>query len=149
MFKVARSALVEYSAEKMFALVDDIESYPEFMKSCVAAELLSRTDREVRARLTLGRSGVEQSFSTRNVLEPPNKMTMYLLEGPFKTFEGYWEFEALAANSCKVSLNLQFVFNNPLLNLTLGKLLESVAGEQVDALCARADKVYGEAPVQK
>ena len=68
---------------------------------------------------------------------------MRLLEGPFKHFEGRWRFDPLAEDACKVSLHLNFTFSNPLLMLTAGKLFEQPIAQQVDALCRRADELFG------
>ncbi|MGH1487664.1 MAG: type II toxin-antitoxin system RatA family toxin [Cellvibrionaceae bacterium] len=143
MAKVERSALVAYSAQQMFDLINDIESYPLFMTGCVAAEVISANEKTVEARLTLGKSGIEQSFITRNELIPPSQMIMRLVEGPFSHFEGRWQFDSLQESACKVSLNLEFAFSNPILALSVGKWMQETASQQVDALCQRADVVYG------
>lgn len=142
MVTISRSALVEYSAQQMFDLINDIEAYPEFMTGCLAAELLEKSDTVLEAKLTLGKSSFQQSFVTRNELLPPNKMTMRFVEGPFRFFEGHWQFQALADNACKVSLDLEFEFSNPIVAMTVGKWFEETAGQQVDALCERASVVY-------
>ncbi len=142
MAKVARSALVSHSSAKMFDLINDIPSYPLFLSGCVAAEVLSSDETFVEARLTLGKSGIQQSFITRNELLPPEQMIMRLVDGPFSHFEGRWQFESLDEDACKVSLNLEFAFNNPILSMTAGKWLEEIASKQVDSLCQRADEVY-------
>jgi len=59
---------VEYAAQQMFDLINDIAAYPQFMPGCLGAEIISQTDEVVEARLTLGKSGIQQSFVTRNVL---------------------------------------------------------------------------------
>jgi ribosome-associated toxin RatA of RatAB toxin-antitoxin module len=142
MATVARSAIVAYSSQQMFDLINDIESYPHFLAGCVESEILSRDDNFVEARLTLGKSGIQQSFVTRNELLPPGKMVMRLKDGPFKSFEGTWRFQALNENACKVSLDLEFSFKNPILAMTAGKFLEEIANRQVDSLCRRADELY-------
>lgn len=139
---VERSALVAYSAQQMFDLINDIESYPLFLDGCVAAEVIAREESSVEARLTLGMSGMQQSFVTRNELLPPEQMIMRLIEGPFIQFEGCWSFKPLDENACKVSLELEFVFNNPILDMSAGKLLKTIANRQVDSLCLRAEHVY-------
>jgi ribosome-associated toxin RatA of RatAB toxin-antitoxin module len=141
--KVNRSALVNYSAQKMFNLINDIESYPEFMTGCQGAEILNKEDNVVEARLTLGKHGIQQSFVTRNELFEPQKMIMRLVEGPFSQFEGHWSFDAIDEDACKVILDLDFQFDNPLLSMTMGSVLQDVASKQVDALCNRAEKIYG------
>ena len=128
----------------MFDLINDIEAYPHFMTGCLAAEVLERGDDFVEASLTLGKSGFQQRFVTRNELQPPTLMVMRFVQGPFRTFEGRWSFQALSDSACKVSLDLEFEFSNPLLAMTAGRWFEESAGQQVDALCQRAREVYGE-----
>ena len=142
MVNIVRSALVEYSAKQMFDLINDIESYPQFMSGCLAAEVLERSDTVVEARLTLGKSGIQQSFVTRNELIVPELMVMRFVEGPFSSFEGRWQFHSLSETACKVSLDLEFEFSNPILAMTVGQWFEQTAGQQVDALCQRAEEVY-------
>lgn len=142
MARVSRSALVPFSSEQMFDLINDIEAYPEFMTGCTAAKILKTEKDSVEARLTLGVSGIEQSFVTRNELLPPTEMKMHLVDGPFTSFEGVWCFEALGDQGCKVSFDLEFTFKNPLLSMTMGSMLEKIASQQVEALCERANKVY-------
>jgi ribosome-associated toxin RatA of RatAB toxin-antitoxin module len=142
MIKLSRSALVEYSAQQMFDLINDINSYPEFMSGCLAAEVIVQDENFAEARLTLGKSGFQQSFITRNELNPPESMIMHFVEGPFRFFEGRWQFHSLTDSACKVSLDLEFEFSNPILALTLGPWFEKTSSQQVDALCQRADDVY-------
>ncbi|MFT7389650.1 MAG: ribosome-associated toxin RatA of RatAB toxin-antitoxin module [Candidatus Endobugula sp.] len=143
MVTITRSALVEYSARQMYDLINDIEAYPLFMSGCLAAEMIHHTDDTVEARLTLGKSGFQQSFITRNTLIPPEAMVMHLVEGPFKKFDGRWQFDTLSDTACKVSLYLEFEFASPILAITLGSWFERKTNQQVDALCQRADDVYG------
>ncbi|MGH1441559.1 MAG: type II toxin-antitoxin system RatA family toxin [Cellvibrionaceae bacterium] len=146
MARVSRSAVVPYSAQQMFDLINDIQSYPEFMTGCVGAEVLESSEECVQAKLTLGLAGIHQSFVTRNELLPPNQMKMHLVDGPFSRFEGIWSFddapEGQTQAGCKVGLELDFAFSNPLLGMTVGRMIEDVASQQVDALCQRAEKVY-------
>lgn len=139
---VNRSALVTYSAQQMFDLVNDIEAYPQFMDGCVGARILKREADWLEARLDLSRAGVHQSFITRNHLQAPTCMSMTLVEGPFKHLKGGWHFTPLAENACKVSFELEFELQNKLLGMAVGKLFETVANKQVDALCERAKQMY-------
>lgn len=142
-YSVNRTALVTYSAQQMFDLVNDIEAYPQYMDGCVSATILQRHDDWLEARLDLSKAGVRQSFVTRNQLQAPSTMTMTLVEGPFSYLRGCWRFTALADTACKVSFELEFELQNKLLGMAIGKLFEAVASKQVDALCARAKHIYG------
>lgn len=140
---VQRSALVNYSAQQMFDLVNDIEAYPQYMEGCVGAQVLKREADWVEARLELSKAGVTQSFVTRNQLRAPTTMTMALVDGPFSRLQGCWSFTPLGDAACKVNFELEFALKNRLLGMAVGKLFESVANKQVDALCARARQIYG------
>lgn len=140
---VQRSALVNYSAQQMFDLVNDIEAYPQYMEGCVGARILKREVDWLEARLELSKAGVTQSFVTRNYLQPPTSMTMTLVDGPFSRLQGCWNFSPLGDSACKVSFELEFAFKNRLLAMAAGKVFESLANKQVDALCVRAKQVYG------
>lgn len=141
-YSVKRSALVTFSAQQMFDLVNDIEAYPQYMDGCTGATILKRDGDWLEARLELSKAGVSQSFVTRNHLQSPERMTMVLVDGPFKRLEGCWQFTPLAADACKVSFELEFELQNKLLGMAVGKLFESVASKQVDALCERAKQLY-------
>jgi len=141
--RVERSALVDYSAEQMFELVNDIEAYPQYMDDCVSAEVLSRGEGWLEARLELQKAGISQSFVTRNTLEPPHRMSMSLVEGPFSKLEGCWSFREIDGGACRVTLELEFEMQNRLLSMAVGKFFEMTASQQVDALCERARQVYG------
>jgi len=143
MVTIERSALVQYSAEQMFALVNDIEQYPEFMQGCINAEVLDRTETQLTGRLTLGKAGLKYSFSTQNQLEPPNAMYMTLLDGPFRHFDATWRFTPLSEHACKVSLDMKFDLAGGMLGAAMGKLFQHSANNLVDALVERARKVYG------
>jgi ribosome-associated toxin RatA of RatAB toxin-antitoxin module len=141
--EINRSALLLYPAAKMYALVDDIESYPSFMDGCVGAEVLARTADMVEARLHLLKAGIRQSFTTRNYLSAPGSIEMELVEGPFESFRGRWGFDSLRDDACKVSLYLAFRMSNALAGRAGRTLFESAASSLVDALCRRAREVYG------
>jgi len=143
MTHIQRSALLPYSSEQLFDLVNDIASYPEYMDGCIDATILSQDDDSMTARLYLKKGGISQSFATRNQLFKPTKITLELLEGPFEKLHGEWQFTALASNACKVSLDLRFNMQNTLAHKAIEKLFENVTGNLVNALCQRAKLIYG------
>lgn len=140
---IQRSALVGYSAQQMYALVNDVENYPYFMDGCVGAEVLSLGENTMEARLDLKKGTLEKSFMTRNTLIPNERIELHLLQGPFKTLEGIWMFQALTDQACKVSLDLTFEFENKLLAIAADRWFESVGNKLVSAVSDRAKEVYG------
>jgi ribosome-associated toxin RatA of RatAB toxin-antitoxin module len=144
MKEVKRSALVPYTAEQMFALVEDIERYPQFLPWVSAAQLLERKPGEVIGRLEMHRAGMREVVTTRNVLTPPREITLALLTGPFKTLEGRWRFEPIGSDrGTRVDLTIRFEFVNSMLTLLLSRTFEKSCNELVDAFVARARAVYG------
>lgn len=140
---VQRSALVMHSDQSMYDLVNDVASYPLFMEGCQTAEVFEHSDQQMVARLDLKKGGVKTSFMTRNRLQSPSTIEMNLEDGPFKRLRGVWTFKSLTPQACKVSLDLEFEFNNMAVGLAASKLFSTMANELVDSLCRRADEVYG------
>jgi ribosome-associated toxin RatA of RatAB toxin-antitoxin module len=127
----------------MFALVQDIEGYPQFVPWVSSAQVISRTESEVVGQLEMERSGLREKFTTRNVLMPPNRMDLKLVDGPFKVLEGIWSFEPIGDKGTKIGLNIRFEFANPMLSLMLSRTFEKSCAQLVDAFVARARTVYG------
>ena len=143
MTEIRRSALVALTPEQMFDVVNDIEAYPVFLPFCTSSRVIERKEDEVTAALTISKSGITQTFRTRNILAPPNHILLKLVAGPFSRLTGEWRFDAVGAAGCKVSLYLDFEFDNRLLNLAFGQVFKLVADRMVDAFCERAEQVYG------
>jgi len=142
MKRIARSAIVEHSAGRMFALVDDIESYPRFLPWCRAASVDERTPEWVRATLRVGMRGLNQTFSTRNELHAPEAMDMRLVKGPFRHFAASWRFKPLSAQACSVEFSLEYEMAGPLAKM-LEPLFDHIADTMVDAFTRRAGDLHG------
>ncbi len=140
---ISRSALVPFSVVQMYAIVDDIESYGEFLPWCSGTDVISRDEDEVRASICISKAGFNKSFATCNRLQKNKMIEMRLLEGPFKQLEGFWRFDALAEDACKVSLDLQFEFSSKIVGATFGPIFGQIASSLVDSFLKRAKQIYG------
>jgi len=145
MKRIARSAIVEHSAQQMYALVDDVESYPRFLPWCIDARVES-LDGKKRATLTAGLRGLRQSFTTLNENRPAEAIDMRLLEGPFRRFNAAWRFRALSAQACAIDFSLEYEFSSRALGKMLEPLFGEIADTMVDAFKRRADEVHGDDP---
>ena len=143
MRQVDRTALVPYTPEQMFALVADIERYPEFVPSVVGAKVLQKDERGVIGQLEMERAGIREKFTTRNVFEPPVRMSLALVDGPFRLLDGLWTFDAVGDKGTKIRLAIRFEFANPLSAMLLSRAFEKTCGDMVDAFVDRARIVYG------
>lgn len=140
---IERSALVPYSAAQMFALVDGIAGYPDFLPWCVGAEELARGQEQVEARLKVSKGPFQNSFSTRNTLRADEHISMELLDGPFRYLTGCWTFLSLRADACKVTLNLDFEFSSRTADAAFSRLFGDVMASMIDAFTQQARKQYG------
>ena len=143
MIEIRRSALVKYSPAQMFDLVNDVEAYPKRFPWCAGAEILERQQDVLVARLDLKFAGLRQSFTTRNTVERPRRVQMSLVDGPFHSLEGVWDFIALGEVGCKVAFALDFDYAGRLGGGALKLGFQGVAGRMVDDFCAEAGRVYG------
>jgi ribosome-associated toxin RatA of RatAB toxin-antitoxin module len=143
MRQVDRTALVPYTPEQMFALVADIERYPQFVPWVKSSKVLQQDERGVIGQLEMERGGVKEKFTTRNVLEPPVRMSLALVEGPFRLLDGLWTFERLGEKGTKIRLTIRFEFANPLTAMFLSRAFEKSCGELVDSFVERARAQYG------
>jgi ribosome-associated toxin RatA of RatAB toxin-antitoxin module len=141
---IARSAIVEHSAAEMYALVDDIESYPRFLPWCLQARAEGSGSTR-RATLTAGLRGIRQSFTTQNESRPGEAIELRLVEGPFREFAGSWRFSALSPRACRIDFSLRYQFASRALAKLLEPLFAEIADSMVDAFKRRADQVYGAA----
>jgi ribosome-associated toxin RatA of RatAB toxin-antitoxin module len=137
---IHRSALVEHSAAKMFALVNDIASYPRRFDWCEAADVLEADAVRVVARLDLGLGGLSTWFTTENTLAPPHYIDMVLRDGPFRKLAGRWQFHALDECACKVTLSLDFEPSSKLLGPAFVLGFQTLADRMVDDFVRVADR---------
>ncbi|SFR59205.1 Ribosome association toxin PasT (RatA) of the RatAB toxin-antitoxin module [Marinobacter daqiaonensis] len=140
--QIDKSALVLHSAERMFFLVDDVGSYPQFLPWCAGAEVHERTEAEVIASLEVAKGGMRHRLTTRNLRMTPERIDMQLVDGPFRNLKGHWHFKPLDEVACKVILQLEFDFSGPLSRMTFGPVFSQAANTMVEAFCRRADEVY-------
>jgi ribosome-associated toxin RatA of RatAB toxin-antitoxin module len=138
-----KSALVPHSCETLFALVDDVESYPEFLPWCSGARVFSRDERTTHARIDVDYHGLRSHVTTRNAKEPPTRMTLVLEEGPFERFTGEWTFTALGSEGCRVEFALDYKASGGAIASVLEGVFGFIASTLVDRFVERASQVAG------
>ncbi len=131
-----------FSCAQMYELVNDVESYPQFLPWCERGEILARDPEHMRARLTLAKGRLRHSFTTENHLVCNASIDLHLIDGPFRAFNGAWRFEP-RDTGCRVSLKMDFEFSNRLVAATLGVLFKKITTTLVESFNARAHELYG------
>jgi ribosome-associated toxin RatA of RatAB toxin-antitoxin module len=138
MREIEHAALVAQPPARLFALINDIERYPEFIPWCTHSRVQSRTEREIIATLGVHRGPLTGEFTTRNELEPDRRVLMHLVSGPFRMLEGEWLLSPIGASGCRVQLKMRFAFRNPLTAALFERAFAQGAASLVDAFVARA-----------
>ena len=145
MIVVERSVLVEYSAAQMQRLVEDVAAYPQFLPWCSGAGVTSIGPGLVEASIEINFRGIRQSFTTRNSIDqesPIHRIHMNLVDGPFKSLNGDWQFQPLSSDACKVMLSLQYEFSSRLLEKAVGPVFRHITDTLVDAFVQRARAIF-------
>ena len=134
--------VLPYTPEQMFALVADVEKYPQFLPWCVACRIASRpSPTEFTADLAVGFKMVREQFTSQVVLTPTERVEVRYLKGPFQHLRNEWTFRP-APNGCELGFFLSFEFRSPLRQTLIGALFEEAVRRMVAAFEARAKKLY-------
>jgi coenzyme Q-binding protein COQ10 len=144
---------VPFTPQQMFALVADVERYPEFLPLCEALEVRARGqegDAQVLvADMTVGYGAIRETFTSRVTLDPARLTVQAKGEpgspGPFSRLENRWEFRA-AQGGCDVGFSIAYEFRSMLLQMLVGALFERAFRRYTRAFEERAEAIYGSEP---
>lgn len=139
---VEKTVLIEYSAAQMYALVENVAAYPEFLPWCGGTEILKKEGNITRAAIIIDFRGIKQRFSTENRASPSQLIEMNLVDGPFRQLDGSWRFKALGDDACKVEFRLHYEFSSKLLEKIVGPVFHFIATTFVEAFVKRAQQLY-------
>ena len=148
MKNVSKSVLIWYSPEEMYALVTDVERYPEFLPWCDHGKVVEQDAGGMVAEMGITFSGIRQVFTTRNEHVPAQSVVVQLVDGPFSLLDGTWLFHPLGrpgseAEACKIEFDLRYAFASPALEAVVSPVFDRVANTFVDCFVRRAEDVYG------
>jgi ribosome-associated toxin RatA of RatAB toxin-antitoxin module len=143
MLVVERTALVTFTPAQMFALVNDVPRYPDFLPWCIAARVEDVSATERIASLKIARGVLQTEFTTRNTLIQDAQIQMQLTHGPFRDLSGEWHFDAIGSRGARVQFRVEFEFKNRVTAAAFNAVFESLCGTIVDAFAQRAQRVYG------
>jgi len=141
--RVRKSVLVPFSAARLFALVDGVADYPQFLPWCAGTTVLEQHENGKTARIDIDYHGVRAHFTTANENRPPESIVVTLQDGPFRHLHGEWRFLALAEDACKVEFELAYEFATHLLERIVGPVFSHIADTFVDAFVRRAEQLHG------
>lgn len=140
---ISRNALVMFSVEQMYQLINDVLAYPEFIPDCGGSKIVEENENEVTASLLVSKGGLKKWFTTKNTLVSNEEIQMTLVDGPFKQLVGRWQLTKLSDEACKISLHLEYEFSSKVFDLAFGRVFNGIANNMVQAFTQRAKEIYG------
>ena len=141
----AENRVLPYSDEQLFDMVADVRRYPEFLPWCVGARIVSRTENELVADLTIGFKMFRETFRSNVTLERPHHVHVRYLTGPFRYLNNHWRFRPVA-NGTEVDFFVDFEFKSRLLQAVIGTVFNEAVRLMVRSFERRAAILYRRAP---
>ena len=133
--------MVPYTDMQMYSLVNDIDSYSEFVPWCVQGHIESTQGNKVLGVLVFSRYGIRYTLKTLNTCYQPHKVELSLVEGPLEKLVGSWAFQSLE-NGCEVSLELDMIMQSFGMNMLFSSMFDSLSKQLVQIFVERAHRVY-------
>jgi ribosome-associated toxin RatA of RatAB toxin-antitoxin module len=135
---ITRKVIVDHAAEAMFALVDGVEAYPQFLPWCSGVHVFGRTPGETHARIDIDFHGLKSHVATRNRNEPPEWIHLELADGPFERLAGHWHIRPLGAEGCAIEFSIDYAFSSRALEAVMGPVFGQIMETIVDRFVERA-----------
>ncbi|MET0599598.1 MAG: type II toxin-antitoxin system RatA family toxin [Mesorhizobium sp.] len=141
---------VRHPPEQMFALVADVERYPEFVPLCERLTVRSRKERDGRAvlvaEMTVGYKAIRETFTSQVHLKPDtDEIDVSYLDGPFRYLKNTWRFDP-SGPGCDVHFSIDYEFKSRFLGAMMGAMFDRAFRMFTHAFEKRADQVYGAPP---
>lgn len=141
---INKQLIVPYSTQQMFDLINAVEQYAEFLPWCKSTEIHWRNDNALEATIHLSKGPISYSITTKNTMQPHNRIDMLYVAGPFKACHGTWRFEPTDKTSqCKIIFEMAYEFVSKMQGLLIEPVFNPIANTLIDAFYERAQKIYG------
>lgn len=140
----AERRTLPFTPEQLFALVADVEKYPEFLPWCVGARIRRRQGNEILADLIVGFKMFRERFTSRVTLTPSDRIDVAYSEGPFKYLDNHWLFEADGKGGCIIDFYVDFEFRSRVLQSLIGMVFNEAVSRMVSAFEKRARDLYAD-----
>ena len=140
---------VRHAAAQMFALVADVERYPEFVPLCRALTVKSRSEKEdgvevLVADMTVAYKLVRETFTSRVTLDRPElRIFVEYLSGPFKRMQNRWRFVPIGKDACEIEFFIDYEFRSRTLAAVMGAVFDAAFRKFAVAFEQRADEIHG------
>ena len=132
-----------YSPDQLYDLVADIEKYPEFLPWCAATRILSKSETEIMADLSVGYKFFRETFRSRVHLTPKTRIDIEYISGPFHHLNNHWVFTEAPEFGTNIDFFIDFEFRNSLFQSATRIVFEGAFNQMLSSFEKRAQQLYG------
>jgi len=139
---------VQHSAADMFALVADVERYPEFVPLCRELKVRRRVVQAegvevLTADMTVAYKMIRETFTSKVTLDTPRlRILVEYLNGPFRQMENHWIFRPVSDRTSDIEFFISYEFRSRMLGAVMGAVFEAAFRKFAEAFERRADRVF-------
>jgi coenzyme Q-binding protein COQ10 len=139
---------VRHSPDDMFALVADVERYPEFVPMCTRLKLRRSGEGQggkqiMLADMSIGYKFINETFTSRVTLDKQkDTILVEYVDGPFRKLENRWTFKDDGKGGCDVLFYIDYEFKSRTFGMLAGAVFDTVFRKMTEAFEARADTIY-------
>lgn len=142
--QIVQRYLSRHTAEQLFAVAADVESYPRFLFWCESARVTRRDGNRLTVDNQFGIGPLRARFETKATLDPPRAIDITSNADPFRRLAISWRFEAAREGGCRVTLSIAQAFRSPLFEAAARPFLATVEEQVIRAFVKRAKELYGD-----
>jgi coenzyme Q-binding protein COQ10 len=129
----------------MYAIVADVERYPEFVPWCAGLRVLGRETHGAQetmvAETLVGYKSFRERYTSRVLLDPAARtIDVAQTDGPFRQLENHWRFTP-DGEGCRVNFSIVFEFKSRMLGMVAAAVLGPVMTRMTDAFESRAKQM--------
>ena len=141
MKKIFKEEDINVKTSVIFNLINDIESYPNFLPWCKKTEVNRESESKVIGKIYISKSFIKWNFSTCNIVDTNKSIKLSLIDGPFDHLDGQWLFKTLDENNTKVTLEINYKFKNSLIEISIEPIFTSIMNSILESFIDQAFKV--------
>ena len=138
---VNKSEEINVDQKTIFNLINNVDSYQNFLPWCTSSSILFKQYNSMTAEIEISKSFVNWRFTTENTFKVNKIIELKLVNGPFSHLEGYWMFDEIDEFNTKVSLYLEYKFDNKLIEMSIKPVFSNIMSSILDSFISEAFKL--------
>ena len=133
--------------DRMFDLVNDLESYPRFVPNCKDMQVKrdEGAEGDVRfAKMTIQFGPVTQAYTSRVEADrTAHTIIAKAVDGPFAYLDSKWTFEPEGTGT-RIRFDIDFKISNPMIATVAESAFAAKQDQIMDAFVDEADRRFGD-----